>query len=74
MIGFRRATPMKRRTENLKDNRRLVYDERIAELKTELSKRCERIANQILKKPKSELDNSVPVISGGRPESNRRKF
>ena len=63
--------PIKEQT--LKDRERQVIDNRIHSLRNELSRRYERDADKLLgyRKP---VEVPLPTVSGGRPESNRRKF
>jgi hypothetical protein len=66
---------MKKRKEvPLKDEWTQVYNGELDALKNELSQRYETMSDKILKKKRKEFSTSVPAMSGGRPESNRRKF
>jgi hypothetical protein len=63
----------KRINQELKDECRSVIKDQLESLKKELSERIERGADRLVGKMK-DWSVSVPAISGGRPESNRRKF
>ena len=66
---------MKRRKDRtLKDEGRAVIDSELESLKRALSARYESHADRLLGVSKPVESNSLPTISGGRPESNRRKF
>jgi hypothetical protein len=58
----------------LKDRETLVINNRIHDLKKELSRRYESDADRLLGYGKPIDSDSPATISGGRPESNRRKF
>jgi hypothetical protein len=66
---------MKRHVQagDLSDDQKAMRKELI-EAKTMLGKLIDAGADKILKKPRKELPTSVPILQGGRPESNRRKF
>jgi hypothetical protein len=57
----------------LKDEQRKVYKDEIAAIRKELDKRYERMGDRVLGRQEKD-STSVKASSGGRPESNRRKF
>jgi hypothetical protein len=66
---------MKRpKDRTLKDERRAVIDSELESLKKALSARYESQADRLLSVRKPVESNSLATVSGGRPESNRRKF
>lgn len=64
---------MKRQKDvTLKDERSVVIDARLASIRRERDALVETYGDGLLGNKKKS--NSIPAISGGRPESNRRKF
>jgi hypothetical protein len=75
MIGFFRGISMRRRQVLvLKDEEIPLLENTIQSLKRKLSALHESQADRLLGISKRDESNSFPAVSGGRPESNRRKF
>jgi hypothetical protein len=65
---------MKRaKIQTLRDEQRTVNAARQEEIRIALDAAVEEYGNRMLGKKKQESD-SIKALSGGRPESNRRKF
>jgi hypothetical protein len=75
MIGFCGEKLMPRRKDpTLKDEELSVIKGRRESIKEELDQLRDLLANKCLGANKPVESNSIRAISGGRPESNRRKF
>jgi hypothetical protein len=73
MVGFRGEKLMKRPKDvTLKDQGNAVTKAKISSNKKEIDALAEEYGNRLL--GRKEESTSIPAISGGRPESNRRKF
>jgi len=64
----------RRKVPTLKDEGRPLIESTLQSLKRELAARYEAQADRLMGINKPVESNSLPTISGGRPESNRRKF
>jgi hypothetical protein len=75
MIKSLRKFLMRRQKDPaLKDLERAVMDGELQLLKLQLSALLESRADRVLGIRKKAESSSLPTVSGGRPESNRRKF
>ena len=72
-IGSRRKSMKRQKDPTLKDESRVIIESELASARKELSDMIERNADRLIGK-KKKWSVSVPAISGGRPESNRKKF
>jgi hypothetical protein len=73
MIGFRGEKLMKqRKVQPLKDEGKAVVNATIDSYQGVIDRMIKRSGDRMLGKEK--LSTSIPAVSGGRPESNRRKF
>ena len=62
-----------RKAPTLKDMERSLIERELDAAKRELALRYDSVADKLLGTTKAESD-SIKAISGGRPETNRRKF
>ncbi len=58
----------------LKDEERPLIENTLRSLKRELAALCDAQADRLLGDNKPHESNPLRTVSGGRPESNRRKF
>ncbi len=62
-----------RRDATLKDMERWLIESELAAAKRELALRYDSLADKLLGTTEAAESDSIKAISGGRPESNRRK-
>jgi TfoX/Sxy family transcriptional regulator of competence genes len=62
------------KNHTLKDMERSVIESALDSAKRELALRYDSVADKLLGTNKAAESDSIKAISGGRPESNRRKF